>query len=302
MNQKRSVPAVLLVAALVLAACGGDDDAAPAVTDPPTVTEAPVVTDPPAVTEAPAATEAPTDAPTTGPATIAAQDQSGDGAAVVVDSVALPTDGFVVIHADADGGPGPILGWSDLLPAGESTDVTVALNTPIAETATVHPMAHVDANSNGEYEFMPPDVTIDVPATTADGAVAMLPITYTIGTGDADQEESAGLQLAATEFGDVIADADGWILYLFVPDAQGESTCYDECEATWPVVPEVDSVGEGLDPALLGTTTRTDGTTQATYNDWPLYNFAGDAEPGETNGQGVNDVWFVIDAAGDAAS
>ena len=255
MNQQRSVPAVLFVTALVFAACGGDDDDAA-----PTATDAPVVID------TPAATDAPADAPTTGPASIAAPDQSGDGASVVVDSVALPTDGFVVIHADADGGPGPILGWSDLLPAGESTDVTVVLNTPIAETATVHPMAHVDANSNGEYEFMPPDVTIDVPATTADGAVAMLPITYTVGTGDAGQDASAGLQLVATEFGDVIADADGWILYLFVPDAQGESTCYDECEATWPVVPEVDSVGEGVDPALLGTTTRTDGTTQATYN------------------------------------
>ena len=170
MNQRRSVPTVLFLAAAVVAACGGDDDASPAATDAPAVTDAPAAAD----------------------------------------------------------------------------------------------------------------------ATAASGA--------------ADEEVSAGLQLVSTELGDVIADADGRILYLFVPDAQGESTCYEACEATWPVVPELSSVGDGLDPALLGTTTRTNGTNQATYNDWPLYYYAGDTTPGETNGQGLNDVWFVIDSAGDAAS
>lgn len=120
-------------------------------------------------------------APVTGPATIAADDQSGDGTTVTVASVSLPIDGFVVIHGDNGGAPGAVIGWSDLLPAGDSTGVEVTLNTAIDADATVFPMAHVDANGNGLYEFMPPDVVIDVPATTADGDVAVLPVSYTLG-------------------------------------------------------------------------------------------------------------------------
>ena len=119
--------------------------------------------------------------PTTGPATITAEDQSGDGTTVTVASITIPTEGFIVIHADNDGAPGPILGWSDLLPAGDSSNIDVTLNTPLDADAKVFPMAHVDANANGVYEFMPPDVLTDVPATTADGKVAVLAINYTIG-------------------------------------------------------------------------------------------------------------------------
>ena len=59
-------------------------------------------------------------------------------------------------------------------------------------------------------------------------------------------------------------------------------------------------IGDGaVDGSLFGTAARPDdGSEQATYNDWPLYHYAGDAEPGDTNGQGVNDVWFVVGADG----
>lgn len=120
--------------------------------------------------------------------------------------------------------------------------------------------------------------------------------TTTTATATAD----ADLALSSTALGDIIVDASGNTIYLFTPDEQGESTCYDQCEENWPVVGELASVGEGLDAALLGTTTRTNGDLQATYNDWPLYYFANDAAPGDTNGQGVGDVWYVIDAAGNA--
>ena len=49
---------------------------------------------------------------------------------------------------------------------------------------------------------------------------------------------------------------------------------------------------------LLGTITRADGTVQSTYNGWPLYYFSGDSAAGDVNGQGVNDVWWVLDATG----
>lgn len=285
MNPKHLAPIVATLA-LFATACGGDDDGATTTT----------------TAAAEPAGEAddtrPADAPVTGPATIAATDQSGDGTSVSVASVTLPTAGFVVVHADGGGSPGPILGWSDLLPAGESTDVVVELAEPLTADATVFPMAHVDANGNGEYEFMPPDVTIDVPATTGEGGVAVLPIDYEVVAGD--DASAAGLVLASTDLGEIVVDRSGFTVYVFTPDEQGDSTCYDACEANWPIVSEVGSVGDGLNPALLGTTTRTNGDVQATYNGWPLYFFAGDAAPGDVNGQSLNGVWWVVDAAGDA--
>ena len=56
--------------------------------------------------------------------------------------------------------------------------------------------------------------------------------------------------------------------------------------------------GDGLDSELLGSAPRNDGTEQATYNGWPLYYFVNDAVPGDVNGQGVNDVWDLLDPVG----
>jgi predicted lipoprotein with Yx(FWY)xxD motif len=86
---------------------------------------------------------------------------------------------------------------------------------------------------------------------------------------------------------------------MFMPDAQGDtSQCNDQCADAWPPLEEIAEVGDGLDQALVGSITRADGTTQGTYNGWPLYYFSGDSAPGDVNGQGVNDVWWVVDATG----
>ena len=108
--------------------------------------------------------------------------------------------------------------------------------------------------------------------------------------------------MTSTALGDVVVDPSGVTVYLFSPDSAADPTCYDDCEATWPVVAEQGAVGEGLDPALLGSVVRTDGVVQATYGGWPLYTFAGDAGPGDTNGQGIGDVWFVMGADGNGIS
>lgn len=116
-----------------------------------------------------------------------------------------------------------------------------------------------------------------------------------------DESEGAVVSVAATDAGDVLVDEEGMTLYVFEPDEQGESTCYDDCAATWPpLVTESDpEAGEGADAALLGTAERTDGTMQVTYDGWPLYSFGGDEAPGDTNGQGVNDVWWMASPSGE---
>ena len=112
----------------------------------------------------------------------------------------------------------------------------------------------------------------------------------------------ATVAVASSALGDILVDGDGNTLYLFVPDAQNASTCYDGCAEAWPPLFDEVSAGDGVDAALLGSTERDGGTTQATYNGWPLYYFASDAAAGDTNGQGANDVWYVVNAAGDAVT
>ena len=108
----------------------------------------------------------------------------------------------------------------------------------------------------------------------------------------------ADIELAETGLGTILVSG-GMTLYGFTPDAQGPSVCNDDCEAAWPplLLDEV-TVGEGLDAGLFGTAARADGSLQATIDGWPLYFFASDAAPGDTNGQAVGDVWWVVDAAG----
>ncbi len=110
-----------------------------------------------------------------------------------------------------------------------------------------------------------------------------------------------GLEVGSTSLGDVIVDGEGMTLYMFDPDQQAESTCYDDCATAWPpLVAEGDpAVGEGLDVAMVGSVERTDGTMQVTYNDWPLYYWQNDAAAGDVTGQAVNDVWWVLGADGE---
>lgn len=102
--------------------------------------------------------------------------------------------------------------------------------------------------------------------------------------------------------GDHLVDRAGMTLYLFTPDEQGASTCVDACADNWPpLLADGDvAVAEGLDAELVGSVERTDGALQVTYRGWPLYAFVNDASAGDANGQGVNDVWYVVGTDGAA--
>src|SRR5688572_11553414 len=63
--------------------------------------------------------------------------------------------------------------------------------------------------------------------------------------------EDTDLGLADSDYGEILVDADGNTLYLFTPDARGASTCNGQCAANWPPVPELATVGDGLDGDLL---------------------------------------------------
>lgn len=79
-------------------------------------------------------------------------------------------------------------------------------------------------------------------------------------------------------------------LYTFNADLPDTSTCTDACAEIWPpaVLPEGSELGENY--TLFA---RTDGTMQIAYKGLPLYLYSGDAQIGETNGDGVDGVWHL---------
>lgn len=105
-----------------------------------------------------------------------------------------------------------------------------------------------------------------------------------------------------TSFGSILTDSAGRTLYMFSRDTAGNSACYDRCASTWPPL----LVGEGVTPVLdgaggeLSTIRRNDGNLQVAYNGVALYYYASDRNPGDTAGQGVNNVWWVVNPAGAA--
>lgn len=99
-----------------------------------------------------------------------------------------------------------------------------------------------------------------------------------------------------------LVDADGRTLYLFLRDEGGVSSCTDACLINWPPLRVGEDVellaGEGVNQELLGTSEMPDGTLQVTYAGWPLYYYIADNAAGLVSGQGIGEVWYVLDAEG----
>ena len=96
-----------------------------------------------------------------------------------------------------------------------------------------------------------------------------------------------------TSLGTILTDTDGMTLYLYTRDDKGVSNCYDRCAQNWPPL-EASSSAEGA--GKFSVIERRDGTHQWAYDGDPLYLWVNDKQPGDVTGQGVGDVWFVIEA------
>lgn len=222
---------------------------------------------------------------------VSVSDQEIDGSSVTIAEVISSGPGWLVIHAQADGKPGPILGFSPV-EDGTNPDVTVEIELAQA-TETIYAMLHTDAGEAGTFEFPDgPDGPVSV-----DGSI----VTPAFQISGLAQESTFTLSTAEDpELGPYLADGEGMSLYLFTNDEPGTSNCYDNCAVNWPpLLLEGDlSLGEGLDENLVGTTERNGGSLQVTYNEWPLYYFIQDSSPGDIKGQGVGEVWYLISPEG----
>lgn len=91
---------------------------------------------------------------------------------------------------------------------------------------------------------------------------------------------------------------NGMTVYTFTKDTGAESTCYDTCATNWPpyIVGAEDNLTQlqaGV-TGKVGTTIRKDKTIQVTYNGHPLYFYVKDTKSGDTTGDKVGGVWFVV--------
>ena len=95
--------------------------------------------------------------------------------------------------------------------------------------------------------------------------------------------------------GTFLTDGRGITLYTFSRDKKDVSNCVEGCAVNWPPF-HVDpaAVIEGCESSGFTTITRTDGRQQTTFKGKPLYYFKNDKYPGDTFGQGIGDVWFVV--------
>lgn len=153
-----------------------------------------------------------------------------------------------------------------------------------------------------------------VPRPSAGAVAAFVAATFTLGVfwfaarAQDDSMPATTLEVADGEgYGHYLTDAHGNAVYLFVEESEGESTtdaadddervtsgtrdsspaCTAACAAIWsPLSAAKVTAPEGIDADLLYTATVS-GRTQVVLNGWPLYTFAGDTQPGDTNGEGI---------------
>lgn len=98
--------------------------------------------------------------------------------------------------------------------------------------------------------------------------------------------------------GNYLVDGAGKTLYWYTKDTVGVSACTGNCLKNWPAFTASSfTVPSALNPADFSTITRDDGTKQVTYKGFPLYYWVKDVKRGDTTGQDVGKVWYVIDPA-----
>lgn len=146
------------------------------------------------------------------------------------------------------------------------------------------------------------------PTETPSSDATRSPAPKTTKTSEAPSPTSADgtkVVIDDSDFGPMLFDDTGQAIYLFDVETTAEPRCYDDCAVAWPpVLTDGKPVaGEGVDRALLGTTERSDGSLQVTYNDHPLYFYAHEGKREvlchDVFLNGGN--WYVVQPDGDAA-
>ena len=321
MNRTTALIALTIAGAGLLASCGGDDPSSA-----PTVAPAA-----PAVASVPPTT---TTIPTPGSTVAVKSAETGLGPILVgVDGRTLY--GFtndtpiqsncegtcaeawppVVVPANWTVAPGVDSGIFNTITRSDGTLQLVAGKYPLYAYSGDTAPGDVNGQGSGDVWFVVDtsgslieDAAVTEEATTEDtttGYTTNEEATTEEATTESTEPATGGeappraVFIGETPLGVALTDADGFTLYGFTNDSAGHPTCNDACANAWPpLLVDGDILPEGLDAAVFSIVERDDGSHQLKAGKWPLYRFAGDDEPGQTNGQGSGDVWFVVNPDG----
>ncbi|MGD9702576.1 MAG: hypothetical protein AB7Q42_07390 [Acidimicrobiia bacterium] len=158
-------------------------------------------------------------------------------------------------------------------------------------------------NTPGDTSVAEADTTVGATETTAADAAPETTVsdrlygdsgTATTVSSDASAATGA-IEVVDSSLGEILA-SDGKTLYAFLPDGGKAPTCSGDCATAWPPLMAGDDVtfGDGVEADDFGTAARSDGGEQVTFYGWPLYFYSGDSAPGDVNGQGLGDSWYVV--------
>lgn len=177
----------------------------------------------------------------------------------------------------------------------------------VIEIAAFAALGALALTSDPRYARVPALDRVPASARTAPApavalvALVVLAFSVTGASRPAAPPGARGVVKAATINGvSVLTNAKGFALYTFAPDTRGTSTCYGNCAAAWPPVPGPVTAGPGV-TGKLGTTKRTGGELQATYDGRPLYTWVADSSPGQAAGNDVDlngGVWHEVPVSG----
>jgi predicted lipoprotein with Yx(FWY)xxD motif len=321
MNRKPTLVILAVAGSSLLAACGGDDPSTAAVAAAPA----------PAVAPAPAAT---TTTIAAAGSTVAVKSADSALGPILVGVDGRTLYGFtndtpiqsncegtcaeawppVIVPANWTVAPGVDSGILNTITRPDGTLQLVAGKYPLYAYSGDTAPGDVNGQGSGDVWFVVDTggVLVEDPAATEDttddgttyGATTeptepTEPATESTEPASAGEAPPKAVFVGETPLGVALTDADGLTLYGFTNDVDGHPTCNDACADAWPpLLVDGSTLPEGLDSAVFSIVERDDGTFQLKAGKWPLYRFAGDDEPFETNGQGSGDVWFVVNPDG----
>jgi predicted lipoprotein with Yx(FWY)xxD motif len=217
---------------------------------------------------------------------ITVQDQAIQNGTVTIPQVVSNGNWWLVIHRqDANGDMGEYIGQT-LIKNGINKDVVVKINMNLA-TPVLYAMLHEDKAPVGILEFP----GSDVPVLDANGQMIAPSFKVTGLTQD--------ITINIHKVSDTVSfltDTEGRSLYISLRDTSGKSNCTGDCLKIWkPLLAKGRVIaGSGVTQANLGILLLPNGDRQVTYLGAPLYTYTKDVNPGDTTGQGIDGVWFLV--------
>jgi predicted lipoprotein with Yx(FWY)xxD motif len=213
-------------------------------------------------------------------------DQAIQNGTVTIPQIVSNGSWWMVIHRqNPDGTMGEYIGYT-LIKPGINTDVVVKIDMDLV-TPVLYAMLHEDHDPLGRLDFPGPDV----PVMDSKGQMIAPPFNVT----GLAQDITINIQKVSDTVS-YLVDGNGKSLYIFLKDTPGKSNCTGACLTLWKPVLVTGRLipGSGVAQANLGVISLPDGTHQATYLGAPLYIYYKDIHPGDTNGQGLDGVWFLV--------